>query len=461
MAATKEFIPRKYQRAAVKFMVSRPAAGLFLDPGLGKTACTYLCFDILRELGYVKSLLVVTLKRPAYRVWPKEIEKWGFKLTNTVLHGDGRRDLLKKVDVQIINYDSLGWLLREAKAHKLRWDMLALDESSMFRNPRSLRFKLIKQLMRLTKRRYILTGTPTPKSLMNLWAQIYALDGGHALGKLFTAFRSRYFEKDLSSPYPRYYPADAVAEKQIYRAVKDLVIRFDDSEVDMPKQVDRYHEIELPPKVRRIYDDMERDLFAMIGGSSTYAKNVGVATQKLRQIANGGLYIGEGDERRTKRLHDEKTETVLELLEELDGQATLVAFEFRHDRDRLLQALGKSTAYIDGTVNIKRSNEIEDAWNRGEIERLLVNPASVAFGLNLQETGRALIWHSLTWNYEHYDQLIRRIKRQGQKAKRIFVHHVVAKDTVDEAIIRSMSAKAMTQNSLFKALKSYMYRRKL
>ncbi len=457
----KKFIPRKYQTAAVKFMVSRPAGGLFLDPGLGKTACTYLCYEILRDLGFVKNMLVVTLKRPAYRVWPREIIKWGFKLTCAVIHGAGRKDLLKRVDVQVTNYDSLSWLLKEAKRHKLRWDMVAFDESSMFRNPRSLRFRNVKRLMRLTKRRYILTGSPTPKSLLNLWAQIYALDGGHALGRLYTAFRSKYFERDLSSPYPKYYIAGPREEKRIYAAIKDLVIRFDDSEVDMPKQVDRYHEIELPPKVRRIYDDMERDLFSMIGHSSVYAKNVGVATQKLRQIANGGLYVGEGNERRAKHLHDEKTEMVEELLEELDGQPTLIAYEFRHDRDRLLQTLGKSTPYIDGTVNIKRSNEIEDEWNKGNIERLLVNASSVAFGLNLQETGRAEIFHSLTWNYEHYDQLIRRIKRQGQKAKRVFIYHVIAKDTIDEVIVKSMRSKATTQNDLFKALKSYMYRRKL
>ncbi len=458
------FIPRSYQKKTIKFNLSRPAAGNLLGPGLGKTMSQYQTFLVLKELGYVDTLLVVTKLRPAYEVWPAEIEKWGLPLSCAVLHGPRKNEELeRKVDAKIINYDGLEWLVSRGKRKlskvfgKL---MIVFDESSAVKNDKSLRFQLCKELMEYGKRRYIGTGSPAPKGLLGLWAQIYLLDAGKSLGTLFTHYRSKYFEPDYSSQYPKWVPKPN-AEKKIFKRIAHLVIRFGDEELDLPPRFEPPPiMVDLPPKVRRVYDDMERDLFAHWGDGHVLAKNVGVATMKLRQIANGGLYYEDSDtgSRKYKKLHDAKTDAALELLDGLEGQPTLVAYEFHHDLDRLIKALPKDTPHIGHGVSMKRMREIIQAWNRGDIETLLGQPQSMAHGLNMQTGGRAVIWHSLTWNYEDYDQFIRRIWRQGQEHK-VTIYHITARDTVDQAIMRSLAFKEKTQNRMFDFLIAYRKQR--
>ena len=447
-----------YQVAGVRVMVSQPAAGLFMDPGLGKTLTTLAAFDVLRTHGTVRTLLVVAPLRPAYEVWQPEIAKWGFPFTSAILHGAKKSKLLdaharKPFDVLIVNYEGLGWLFSELSRRRLRLDAVVFDESSMLRNTATKRFKLVRSQLNTFKRRYILTGTPTPKGLENLFGQVYVLDGGQALGRYVTHFRREYMDQDPYTPFPKFTLKPGAADK-IYERVAPLVYRADESVLELPKKVDVTREVLLPKGARLAYDDVERDLITRLDDQVIYASNAGVATGKLRQIANGGVYLNSG-EKEWKKIHDAKTEHVLELLEELEGKPTLVAYEFHHDLERLQAALGADVPWVGGGVSPKRVTELAAAWNRSELPVMLVQPASVAFGLNLQAGGRALIWHSLTWNYEHYDQLIRRIYRQGQK-HRVFNYHLVAKDTVDEAILTAMGARGKGQQALFAALLAYL-----
>lgn len=453
----------KYQTASVKFMISRPAAGIFLDPGLGKTLITYCAYEILKELKYVRGLLVVTKLRPM-KEWVDENIKWELGFKTVVLHGGKKDKLLKeKADVYIINYDGLRWLFEALKGQKTwPFDMVMFDESSMLRNPRAkTRFKLVKKYLHKFKRRYIGTGTPTPKWLGNIWSQVFVLDAGKALGSYITHFRNEFcVPVPIGANGPVIYEIPEEREPEIYDRIKDLVIRFDESEIDMPKLVTKNVEVELPKQARMIYDDMERDLITMIDRKIIVAKNAGVATGKLRQIANGGLYLrddaDQSKDRKWKHLHDAKTDAVLEILDGLEGQPALVSYEFHHDLQRLLKALPKGTPWVGGGVSLKRSNEIKDAWNRGEIECLLGQPSSIAHGMNMQGAGRAVIFHSMVWDYEAYDQFIRRIRRQGQKAKRVFLYHILAKNTVDYPVLASMDRKGASQGRLFEALKQHL-----
>lgn len=441
---------------------------MFLDPGLGKTVVAYSAYQILKAAGHVRSLLVVTMLRPMYQVWPREIEKWGLELKYVILHGRNKNKLLRqKADVYIINYDGLSWLYNNFlnKIGVPLFDMVVFDESSKLRNTNTLRFKIVRKILFWFKRRYILTGSPAPRSLMNLFGQIFVLDNGEALGQYITHFRNKHFNVTMTSPYgPIAFELKTGADKKIHEAIKHLVIRFDETEIDMPKLVSDYEPkkdklgtfVELPAKARRIYDELKRDLITAIDQHIVIAKNAGVATMKLRQVANGGLYVKEGLEREAKRIHDAKTEATIELLEGLEGRTSLVGYEFRHDRDRLLAALPRGTPYIDGTVAMKRTLEIIDEWNRGNIETLLGNVPTIANGNNMQEVGHAVIFHSLVWDYEAYDQFVRRVYRQGQKAKRLFLYHIVARNTIDEAVLTSMQNKGATQAELFLFLKQHL-----
>lgn len=455
-----KFIMYGYTKKTIKFFVSRPAAGAFLDPGLGKTMISYLSFEILKDLKYIKKLVVVTLLRPAYKVWPMEIKKWGLPFTCVVLHGSKKNVLLQeKADVYIINYDGLPWLMDNIESKNVPWlkdCMLVFDESSKLRNTNTQRFRIVKKFIGYFKRRYILTGSPTPKGLMNLFGQIYVLDGGVRLTKFITHFRNKYFNKSqLGSDGPFVYSIKEGADKKIYQAISDVVIRFGEEELDMPKLVYNKVVVELPPAARTVYNDLERDLIAAIDEHIVVAKNAGIASQKLRQVANGGLYI-QAEQRTWKKLHDEKTDAVLELIDGLEGKPALVGYEFHHDRERLSSALPKNTPWIGGDVNMKRAGEIIDDWNAGNVEVLMGQISALAHGNNLQSGPcRDIIFHSFVWDYEAYDQFIRRIYRQGQKAKRVRVHHIVAENTVDEVVLESMQTKGAAQNALFQALKEY------
>lgn len=460
--STRAFKPHKYQEAAIKFGVSRAAAGWFLDPGLGKTMIAYCTFDVLRTAGIVKRMLVVSVLRPARKTWPGEIEKWKLPFSCAVLHGPKKAELLRKgADVYIINYDGLPWLEeiinREFKG-KPPFDMVVFDESSKLRNTNTARFKLVRRILKWFKRRYIATGSPTPKSLMNLFGQIYTLDAGERLGKYITHYRNQYF---IGTPIgvggPMMWDLKDGAAEKIYDKISDVVIRFGEEELDMPKLVFNDIRVELPPSARTIYDDIKRDLIAAVDANIVIAKNAAVATQKLRQIANGGLYLGDdsGPKRACKQLHDAKTEALVDLIEELDGQPLLVGYEFHHDRDRILAALGKAP-YIDGTVPARVTDQIIDAWNAGDIPVLLGQITSFAHGINAQDAGSHVAFYSFVWDFEAYDQYYRRVYRQGQRSKRVHVHRIIAENTIDEAVLASMNTKGATQTSLFNALKAHL-----
>lgn len=466
--------PHEYQKTAVRFLVERACAGLFLDPGLGKTSITYAALKILRTQHFIKRTLVIAPLRPCYLVWPAEAQKWSdFNSTRVeVLHGPDKNKALKRdADVYVINPEGLPWLFQQQnKWFYDKLDGLVIDESSKFKHTNTQRFKNLKPMLPKFKRRIILTGTPVPNGLLDLFGQIYILDGGAALGRFISHYRTEYFAPTGFGGYT--WVLNKGAEEKILEKISPLVLRM--SEVDylkLPPLIKDTVFVDLPEETRELYDRLERDFVLQLRSGDVTAINAAAATMKLRQIANGGVYTDNLDEDKPRvsgprtwdDLHDMKTGAVLELLEELGGKPTLIAYEFKHDLARLQKALKKvykrDIPYIGGGVNMRDTKTIEAAWNAGQIPMLLVQPQSVSHGLNLQKGGRAVIFHSLTYNYEDYDQLIRRIWRQGQKA-RVFIYHIVARDTVDEAIVRAVDGKAKTQRRVFDVLREYTLSRK-
>lgn len=455
------YTPHDYQKHAIKFMIERACAGLFLDPGLGKTSITLAAFKVLKKKGLVDRMLVIAPLRPARSVWPGEKDKWNdFRdLRVSVLHGDSKqRDLSRSNDVDVINPEGLAWLfetVREEYGSEWPWQMLVVDESTRFKHTNTLRFKLLRPHLHKFRRRYILTGSPAPNGLLDLFGQIYILDMGYSLGRFITHYRNTYFDATGFGGYTWVPKPDA--EQRIYERLKPLILRMDAKDhLSLPPLVDNRIAVELPAKAMKIYQQMEELLIAAVDDGVVTASNLAAAAIKCRQIANGGIYR---DDNNWTNLHDAKTEAVLELIEELSGKPALVTYEFRHDLDRLKRVLGKKTPHLGGGVTGPEQARIEAAWNAGDIPVLLAQPQSVAHGLNLQGVGAAVVWHSLTWDLENYDQLVRRVWRQGQR-ERVVVHHVVARDTVDEAMMGALRAKDRTQRALLAALQSYARERR-
>lgn len=470
--------PHAYQKKAVRFLLEHAAAALFLDPGLGKTSVTLAALKVLKSKGMVEKVLLVAPLRVCHSVWPKEVEKWtdfnGFKVS--VLHGPDKDEALRAdADVYVINPDGLPWLLGSQKSStatgktkvtvdvkrfkEFGFDTLVVDELSKFKHTNTQRFKALKQVLPTFGRRWGLTGSPASNGLLDLFGQCFVLDQGRTLGPYITHYRMKYFTPSFDGFS---WKLKEGAEEQIYERVKPLALRMAaDDYLEMPTLIENNIRVDLPAKALDVYRHLEDDLIAKVEKKVVVAANAAAASMKCRQVANGGVYIDEetkdlfrerGD-RAWVDLHDQKVEALADLVDELQGEPLLVAYDFEHDLERIRKRLGKDVPYIGGGVSTKLASELEDKWNRGELPVLLGHPQSLAHGLNLQESGHHVCWHSLTWNYELYDQFVRRVLRQGNKSKKVFVHHIIARGTIDEAILGSLKSKRKGQQALFDALR--------
>lgn len=454
------WVPHEYQLKAIRFIIQHACAGLFLDPGLGKTSIMLQAFKLMKLKGYARKMLVVAPLRPAQSTWPNEVAKWEeFKdLKISVLHGaDKRWDEVFKADINVINPEGLPWLFSGITGD-WPWDILCVDESTRFKHTKTQRFRVLKPKLEKFARRYILTGTPAPNGLLDLFGQVFILDLGHALGPFITAYRETYFKPTGFGGYT-WVPKEDTPSK-IYKKLAPLVLRMEAADyLKLPPLIFNKVEVELPEEAMRVYREMEAFLISEIKGNKVIADNAAAASIKCRQIANGGIYgtaTREVDGRHVHdrvalHIHDAKTEATSDIIEELQGTPALVAYEFDHDLTRLREKLG-DVPHIGGGVGVRRFREIEAEWNRGNIPILLAQPQSVAHGLNLQDTHAHVIRHSLVWDLEADAQFIQRVWRQGQKEK-VTVHSIVAKDTIDEVIMSVLKGKDRTQKALLDALK--------
>ena len=471
--------PHNYQKKAVKFLLEHAASALFLDPGLGKTSITLAAIKMLKKKKLLNKVLLIAPLRVCYSVWPKEIEKWTEfnDLKVVVLHGKHKDKALEEdADIYVINPEGLDWLLQVKKEKtasgktkvaldlrrwkQLGFETLLVDELSKFKTTNTNRFKSIKLILGTFGRRWGLTGSPASNGLLDLFGQCFVIDQGRTLGPYITHYRMKYFN-------PTYdgfgWEIREGAEEEIYERLSPLALRMAaDDYLEMPTLIENNIRVDLPEDVKELYDQLEEDLIAKIGDGVIVAATAAAASIKCRQVASGGIYLDPEVEAlvkvpKTKRewvnLHTAKVDALADLIDELQGSPLLVAYDFAHDLDRLQEKLGKEVPYIGGGVNATRSAELEKLWNAGKLPVLLGHPQAMAHGLNLQEMGHHVAWHSMTWDYELYDQFIRRVLRQGNKSKKVFVHHIMANGTIDDAMLGSLKAKKRGQNALFDALK--------
>jgi len=451
------WMPHCYQETGIKLLLGQGAAALFLDPGLGKTTICLAAFKILKKLGYAKKMLVVAPLRPCYKVWPDEIKKWAefSGLTFTVLHGkDKEKNLASDVDIYVINPEGLAWLFAPT-TKRPNFDVLCLDESSKFKNSTTQRFKLLKPLLASFARRWILTGTPVPNGLTDLFGQIYILDLGASLGRFITHYRREFFDQSGYGGYDYSPKPDAFA--RIVERIKPLVLQLSAADhLKMPELVVQKITVDLESSVMKIYRQVEDAFYVeMESGSKIVAANAAVAGGKCRQIANGAVYHSEGaDGRRTMayvEIHDEKLDALEDLVDQLGGKPILVLYEFQHDRERILKRF--PTAEVIGSgISMKKTDDIIDRFNAGKITMLLGHPDSMGHGLNMQGSCHHVCWFGITWNLDFHDQAYKRVYRQGQKAETVFMYYLVAAATLDEKVLKVLTAKDRTQQTLLSAL---------
>ncbi len=462
--------PLPYMRKAVKFLLEHGAAALMLDPGLRKTSITLAAFSFLKKQGVANKMLVIAPLKACHQVWPAEVAKWkDFNhLKMVVLHGPKKEELLnEEADIYVINPEGIEWLIygsgksksfNARRWSKLGFDTLCIDELTKFKHSRGIRFKTLKLVLGYFSRRWGLTGSPAANGLLDLFGQCYVLDLGNALGKYITHYRFKYFYNTDGMGWK--WVLQAGAKEQIYEAIRPLALRMDaDDYLELPEINDVPVYLDLPPAARKIYDALEDDLVAQIEERVVTAANAATAGGKLWQVANGGLYVDNdvaslvgGRARTTLKIHDVKTDWLEDLIDELQGQPLLIAYQFEHDRDRLLERWPDMPLF---TNNMKRNKMLEERWNNNELPYIAGQQDAIAHALNLQEGNAAHLAHySITWNLETWDQILRRIRRSGNKAKRVFRHIPIMRDTTDEDRMWALKGKNTGQRALFDALKA-------
>jgi SNF2 family DNA or RNA helicase len=435
---------------ALKFLLQNCNAGIFLDPGMGKTSITLAVIKILRERNHVNRVLVIAPIRPMYKVWPDEIKKWeDFRsLSFTILHGNEKDARLNAVsDIYLINPEGLKWFIQAGGMTKLKPDMLVIDESTKFKDTSTGRFKLVKPHLRQFSRRLILTGEPAPNGYMDLFGQCYLMDEGKALGRFITHFRNQYFFQTGFGGYE--YKLRYGADKEIQERIKPYVMRLAaEDHLDMPELIFNDIFIELDEESRRIYKQFENDFLAEIGDAVILSMNAAAAGSKCRQVANGGVYDETGF---AHHVHDTKTAALNDLVEQLQGNPLLVFYEFQHDLERIKRVF-KDAPCLTG-MSGRKLDQVIDGFNAGDIPVLLAHPASAGHGLNLQGSCHHVCFYGLTWDLDLYHQSYKRVWRQGQLSNRVFVHRILADKTLDKSVARTLLNKEVTQSAFLNSLK--------
>lgn len=448
----------EYQLASVDHLYRNDKCGLFLDMGLGKTVITltFLNKALYEELDISKALIVAP-KRVVESVWTSEVSKWehlkNLKLTKIIGNPKQRALAIReKTDIHLISKDNIVWLCGHFGSGYVPYDTLVIDESSCFKSAKSQRFKALKMIIPLFKRVVILTGTPAPNGLIDLWPQIYLLDRGDRLGKTITQYRSDFFRPGATNGHIVYNynlqgtnEEGKTGEERIHARISDICLSMRAADyLKLPERINNYIDINFDAELQKKYDDFERDkIFEFIeSGLELSAINAAGLVNKLLQFANGAIYDENKD---YHEIHSLKLDALEEIIEQ-DDKPILIAYTYKHDLERIMARFAKYNP-----VNLKDDNDIVN-WNAGKIRLLVMHPASGGHGLNLQYGGNVLVWFGLPWSLELYQQFNARLDRQGQ-TQCVVVNHLVANNTYDTKVVKSLDSKDKVQNAVMEAVK--------
>lgn len=442
--------PFEYQTFTKEFIISHPAAGVFLDMGMGKTVTTLTAVEeLMHDYFEVQKVLIIAPLKPAEETWPEELGKWDHlkDLSFSLILGsqEARREALRKdADIFIINRENVVWLIQELK-NKWPFDMVVIDELSSFKSNKAQRFRALRRMRPKIRRIVGLTGTPAPNGLLDLWPQVYLLDEGKALGRTLSAYRDAFFSPDQRNRQVVYsWKLRDGAEQQIYQALQGLCISLDSAEyLNLPERRFIRHEFSLSDKALALYRKLEKETLLEFADGTVDGATAAVLRSKLLQLAGGAAYNDAGG---VEVMHEEKLQQLDSLIEEANGQPVLIFYNYRHERDRIL-------ARYPEAVSIKDDGAVR-RWNAGEIPILLAHPASAGHGLNLQQGGHIIIWFGPTDNLEYYLQANKRLHRPGQKQV-VLIHHILARDTWDIPVMDStLLPKEEQQNALLEAVRA-------
>jgi SNF2 family DNA or RNA helicase len=434
----------QYQQEIIEKAKSIPNLGLFLPPGLGKTTTT---LTIISE-QFAGKTLIIAPKRVAETVWDTEVQKWEhlkhLRVSKMIGSSTQRMaGLNAEADVYLINLENVAWLC--GLSDKLVFTNLVIDESSRFKDPSTKRFKALKKHLKGFSRRLILTGTPTPQGMQDLWSQVGILDLGQRLETSLTKFRDKYMVPDQMNRHTRVvysWKFKPGCDQIVQDKISDICYSLKAEDyLQLPECTSLYHPIEIDKSIRNQYNELRKDMVTQVKKEKITAPTAAALANKLLQFTSGAVYNEAGE---AQEVHSSKLERLESIMEE-SASPTLVFYHFKHSLQRIRLAFPQAVVLDDDNI---------EAWRRGEIRMLLAHPQSGGIGLNLQcNTGDTAqtVWFDLPWSSENYIQANARIYRQGQE-KPVIIHHLTVCNSIDEHVVKVLEGKINLQDALLNAL---------
>jgi SNF2 family DNA or RNA helicase len=437
-----------YQRRAVDFIIDKKRCALWLEMGLGKTVSTLTAISDLLDSFAINRVLVIAPLRVANSVWGQEAAAWKhlMHLRMSICTGSERERLLalrNAADLFVINRENVPWLVKQY-GKSWPFDCVVVDESSSFKNASTRRFRALRKTLPETTHMILLSGTPSPNGLLDLWSQTYLVDNGASLGKTISAYKSRFFQSDYMG-YKLTPRKGAFSE--IHKLISPCVLSMRASDyMQLPDRIDLVEKVKLPAGVMQNYLNFEKDLFLQLSdGEEVEAVSAAVLANKLLQYSNGAMYTDKLGN--WSQVHADKMEALVDLLEQNAGENVLLAYSFKSDLERILKRFPHARVLDKNPETIRE-------WNSGKIPLLLAHPASGGHGLNLQNGGSLVIWFGLNWSLELYQQLNARLHRQGQE-KPVRILHLITADTIEERVFDVIRSKDIQQSKLLNALRPH------
>ena len=441
---------------------------MFLPPGKGKTSTVLKAFSVLKKMDMVDCLVVLAPLRVVTTSWPQELRKWtDFEdLTYAVIHGgsEGRTTAMETdVDVYLMNVEGLltkewrlgpanrGYQPNPAALEFLRGRrvMLAIDESTKFKNSGSSRFKTLKKYLPYFPRRVIMTGTPKPNTLEDLFGQCYITDMGEDLGEYITHFRSEY----MTRGYDEKWHPQTTAMQRIAEKIAPTTLQLEDTEA-MPLQVVDYW-VPMPEHCKKEYNQLKKEFLTLIEGKTVMAPNAGALWTKLRQFCQGAIWMPGGQE--YINVHDAKLDVFENLMVELGGDPLFCLFQYRHDWERVCKRLGYTVPRIASGVSAAQGAAWCRAFGAGGMPLLLGQPQSVAHGVDgLQNNCNRVCWFGLDWSWENYYQAVRRVARHGSKADQVFIYRILMDCPTERAVLASVEGKKTSEEEFLQILRAHL-----
>lgn len=448
---SKTFVPHDYQEEVIDFICQTKRCAVWAPMGGGKTVSTLTALERLSLVEDVYPVLVLAPLRVARTTWPDEVKKWASleHLRVSVISGtpsQRERALAKSADIYCTNYDQIPWL-RKQLGDAWPFKVVVCDELTRLKSFRlrqgGARARALGEIAHTHVERFIgLTGTPAPNGIKDLWGQTWYLDKGERLGRTFSAFEQRWFKRGYDGyslvPYQH-------SQEEIQAKLRDICLTVAGLPVDEPIINPVY--ATLPGTCRRLYDEMEALMYTEIEGEGIEAANAAVKTQKLLQLCNGAIYVD--DEKNWESVHDAKIDALTSVIEEANGASVLVAYHYRHDLAKLQKRFPQARTLDANPETIRQ-------WNAGQIPILFAHPASAGHGLNLADGGNILAFYGVNWNLEEYLQIIERIgplrQKQAGHDRPCLVYPILARDTIDEAVMERLATKRSIQDVLLEAM---------